>query len=77
VAKNPEHHGRMKHLGLHFYWLRDEVERGAISVLHVQTNAMPADILTNISTSESRRNDWHTWIDKVDTVGSSRGSVEL
>ena len=21
VSKNPEHHGRMKHLDLHFYWL--------------------------------------------------------
>ncbi|PIL25068.1 hypothetical protein GSI_12957 [Ganoderma sinense ZZ0214-1] len=25
VAKNPEHHGRMKHLDLRFYWLQDEV----------------------------------------------------
>ena len=28
VAKNPEHHGRMKHLDLRFYWLRDEVVKG-------------------------------------------------
>jgi len=46
VAKNPEHHGRMKHLDLRFYWLRNEVEKGTISVVHVQTDAMPADILT-------------------------------
>src|ERR1700753_3563211 len=26
VAKNPEHHGRMKHLELKYYWLRDKVE---------------------------------------------------
>jgi len=25
VSKNPEHHGRMKHLDLRFYWLRDAV----------------------------------------------------
>ena len=30
VAKNPEHHGRMKHLDLWYYWLRGEVERGSI-----------------------------------------------
>jgi len=35
VAKNPEHHGRMKHgrmkhLDLCFYWLRDEVDKGRI-----------------------------------------------
>lgn len=26
VAKNPDHHGRMKHLDLRYYWLRDEVD---------------------------------------------------
>jgi hypothetical protein len=46
VAKDPEHHGRMKHLDLRFYWLRDEVARGRISVVHLRTDKMPADILT-------------------------------
>ena len=30
VMKNPEHHGRMKHLDLRFYWLRDTVAAGHI-----------------------------------------------
>lgn len=46
VAKNPEHHGRMKHLDLRFYWLRDEVAKGHIKVVHLRTSDMPADILT-------------------------------
>ena len=46
VAKNPEHHGRMKHLDLRFYWLRDEVEKGVFSLKHISTVDMPADILT-------------------------------
>ena len=46
VAKNPEHHGRMKHLDLRFYWLRDEVHRGSIRLVHLQTADMPADMLT-------------------------------
>ena len=46
VAKNPEHHGRMKHLDLRFYWLRDEVDKGGIDIVHLRTNDMPADILT-------------------------------
>ena len=46
VAKNPEHHGRMKHLDLRFYWLRDEVEKQNIHVVHLPTDQMPADILT-------------------------------
>jgi len=46
VAKNPEHHGRMKHLDLRFYWLRDEVEKGIINPIHLRTDEMPADIMT-------------------------------
>ncbi|TFY71470.1 hypothetical protein EVG20_g1549 [Dentipellis fragilis] len=46
VTKNPEHHGRMKHLDLRFYWLRDEVAKGHISVSYLSTHDMPADLLT-------------------------------
>jgi hypothetical protein len=46
VAKNPEHHGRMKHLDLRFYWLRDEVEKGSIKVEHLRTSEMAADMMT-------------------------------
>ena len=46
VANNPEHHGRMKHLDLRFYWLRDVVELGLIQVKHLRTDKMPADLLT-------------------------------
>ena len=49
VANNPEHHGRMKHLDLRFYWLRDMVELGSISVKHLRTEDMPAVLLTNTS----------------------------
>ena len=47
VSHNPEHHGRMKHLDLKFFWLRDEVtQKKSISTVHCPTNFMPADILT-------------------------------
>ena len=46
VAKNPQHHGRMKHLDLWFYWLRDAVESSMIHVIHCPTAEMPADLLT-------------------------------
>jgi len=46
VAKNPEHHGRMKHLDLRFHWLREKVEAGLISLSYIPTAEMPADILT-------------------------------
>ena len=47
VAKNPEHHGCMKHLDLRFFWLRDMVSRKkAIAVKYIPTAEMPADLLT-------------------------------
>ena len=46
VAKNPEHHGRMKHLDLQFYWLRDAVENGTVAPEYVPTAEMIADNLT-------------------------------
>jgi hypothetical protein len=46
VAKNPEHHGRMKHLDLRYHWLRDTVEAGHISPIHIPTTVQAADIFT-------------------------------
>ena len=46
VAKNPEHHGRMKQLDLAHYWLRDEVAKGYIQPEYIQTEFMLADIMT-------------------------------
>ena len=48
VANNPEHHGWMKYLDLHFYWLRYMVELGFIQVKHLRTDDMPADLLTKL-----------------------------
>jgi hypothetical protein len=46
VCKNPEHHGRMKHLDLKYFWLRDEVGKKVIGVHYVPTGEQVADILT-------------------------------
>ncbi len=46
VSKNPEHHGRMKHLDLRFYWLRDAVNDKMITPSFVPTTEQVADILT-------------------------------
>ncbi|KAI0923982.1 hypothetical protein AcV5_010529 [Taiwanofungus camphoratus] len=50
VTKNPEHHGRMKHLDLRFYWLRDTVETGIITTEYMPTKLMVADVLTKALT---------------------------
>jgi hypothetical protein len=46
VARNPEHHGRMKHLDLRFSWLHDMVNSGIIAVRYIPTVDMAADLLT-------------------------------
>jgi hypothetical protein len=46
VSKNPEHHGRMKHLDLRWFWLRDTVDSGLIKPTFVPTEDMAADMLT-------------------------------
>ena len=42
VTRNPEHHGRMKHLDLRYYWLRDAVKAGLIDVRYISTKDMHA-----------------------------------
>ena len=46
VTKNPEHHGRMKHLDLRFFWLREAVETGVITTIDIPGTEQPADIFT-------------------------------
>ena len=46
VSKNPEHHGRMKHLSLRLFWIRDAVQEGLIVPSFVSTQNMAADIFT-------------------------------
>ena len=46
VAKNPTHHSKMKHVDLRLHWLRDVVESGYLSPVHLSTHEMPADLLT-------------------------------
>ena len=46
VSKNPEHHGKMKHLSLRLFWLRDAVEDKVILPQFVETQNMAADIFT-------------------------------
>jgi hypothetical protein len=46
VTKNPEHHGRMKHLDLRFFWLHEAVDAGQLQVKYLPTTDMPADLLT-------------------------------
>ena len=46
VSKNPEHHGRMKHLDRAFYWLRDQVTHSVLMPKYLPTEDNAADMLT-------------------------------
>ena len=46
VGRNPEHHGRMKHLNLRLFWLRDAVEAKRLRLEFIPTREMVADALT-------------------------------
>jgi hypothetical protein len=46
VAKNPEHYGRMKHLDLCLFWVRNAVDSNKIEPAFISTDEMTADILT-------------------------------
>jgi hypothetical protein len=46
LAKNPEHHTRTKHIHARYHFIRECVQDNAITLLHVSTKEMLADMLT-------------------------------
>ncbi len=46
IAKNPVGHTQAKQIDIRFHYLRELVERGAISIEYIATTAMLADGLT-------------------------------
>jgi hypothetical protein len=46
VAKNPVLHSKTKHIELRYHFLRDNVEKGKIALIHVPTHDQLADIFS-------------------------------
>jgi hypothetical protein len=46
VSKEAEHQGRVKHMDLKWFWIRDAVEKKELRVEYVPTNQQVADIFT-------------------------------
>ena len=46
LAKNPQFHGRSKHIDIRYHFIRDEIKKGTIEVKYCKTEDMIADMLT-------------------------------
>jgi hypothetical protein len=46
LSKNPEFHARTKHIDIRYHFIRNAIQDHAISIDHVSTEDMPADIFT-------------------------------
>ena len=46
LAKNPQSHGRTKHVDIKYHYIRDQVESGNIKLVYCPSEKMVADILT-------------------------------
>ena len=46
MAKNPQFHGRSRHIAIKYHFIRDEVKNGAIKIQYCRTNDMVADMFT-------------------------------
>jgi hypothetical protein len=48
IAKNPEHHGRCKHIDIRYFFVQERVGSGDIEIVYCPTDKMRADILTKV-----------------------------
>ena len=46
IAKNPQFHGRTKHIEIKYHFVRELVENGTINLHYCPTTDMLADLLT-------------------------------
>lgn len=46
LSKKPVQHGRTKHIEVQCHWIREQVEKGIITLRHIPTEHMTADLLT-------------------------------
>lgn len=46
LSKNPEHHGRSKHIDIRHHFVREQVVAGVVALQYVPTEEMMADVMT-------------------------------
>ena len=46
MSKNPQFHGRSKHIGIKYHFVRDQAEKNIVELRYCPTENMIADIMT-------------------------------
>ena len=46
MSKNPQFHGRSKHISIKYHFIRDQVEKGIVELKYCPTKEMVADMMT-------------------------------
>ena len=46
MTKNPQYHGRAKHVDIRYHFVRDHVDKGNVFIVFCPTSDMLADIFT-------------------------------
>ncbi len=46
IARNPQFHGRSKHIGIKYHYIREQVGNGKVELEYCRTNDMLADCMT-------------------------------
>ena len=46
LAKNPQFHGRAKHIGIKYHFIQEQVEKETVELQYCPTEEMIADMLT-------------------------------
>lgn len=46
MSKNPQFHGRAKHIGIKYNFIREQIEKGTVEPIYCRTSDMVADMLT-------------------------------
>jgi len=76
MARNLVFHARMKHIEVHYHFIKEKVLAGEIDLTYVSIEDQVADIFTKVLGAEKHR-QFHSMLGVMELELSLRGSVEM